>query len=33
MRHYRKQYPKKKAGELREMIIERHAHPDKRRGK
>lgn len=33
MRHYRKMHPKMKAGEMREMIIDKHAHPDKRRGK
>lgn len=30
MRHYRKLHPKMKAGELREMIINKHAHPKKR---
>lgn len=33
MRHYRKLHPKMKAGEMREMIIAKHGHPDKRRGK
>jgi len=30
---YRKTNPGKKDGELREMIIEKHAHPSKRKGK
>lgn len=30
---YRKKHPGKKDGELREMIVNRHAHPLKRRGK
>ena len=33
MKRYRKKHPSKKAGELREMIINKHAHPLKRRGK
>lgn len=30
---YRKLHPGKKDGELREMVINRHAHPSKRKGK
>jgi len=30
---YRKKHPGKKDGELREMIVNRHAHPLKRKGK
>lgn len=33
MKHYRKLHPKMKNGEMREMIIAKHGHPDKRRGK
>lgn len=33
MPRYRKKHPNKKPGELREMIINRHAHPKKRHGK
>jgi hypothetical protein len=33
MKHYRKLHPGKKREELREMIINRHAHPAKRKGK
>jgi hypothetical protein len=30
---YRKRHPGKKDGELREMIVNKHAHPKKRQGK
>jgi hypothetical protein len=30
---YRQKHPGKKDGELREMIVNRHAHPLKRKGK
>ena len=33
LKRYRKRHPGKKDGELREMIINRHAHPLKRKGK
>lgn len=33
MKHYKKKFPGKKPGELREMIVERHAHPSKRKKK
>jgi len=33
MKRYRKLHPGKKAGELREMIINKHAHPLKRKGR
>ena len=33
MTRYRKQHPGKKEGELREMVINKHAHPSKRKGR
>lgn len=33
MRHYRKLHPGKKSADLRQMIIDKHAHPAKRKGK
>lgn len=33
MRHYRKLHPGMKKADLRQMIIEKHAHPAKRKGK
>jgi hypothetical protein len=32
LKHYRKTHPLKTEGDLREMIIQRHAHPKKRKG-